>query len=104
MRNKTIDFSLEDGAIYLESAIKEPDLKSNVDVDCVVNKFILGDTLKTLKKLPKKSVDLLICDPPYNLNKSFGKNKFLAISSAELLRYSSERGIPTEMYFCNESL
>ena len=48
MRNKTIDFSLEDGAIYLESAIKEPDLKSNVDVDCVVNNFILGDALKTL--------------------------------------------------------
>ncbi len=90
MRNKTIDFSLEDGAIYLESAIKEPDLKSNVDVDCVVNKFILGDTLKTLKKLPKKSVDLLICDPPYNLNKSFGKNKFLAISSKDYIEYTKE--------------
>lgn len=88
MRNKTIDFSVEDGAIYLKSALNEKDLKKDTSLENVVDKFILGDTYEALKKLPKKSVDLLICDPPYNLNKKFGKNAFLAISSEEYIKYT----------------
>ena len=32
-----------------------------------VNKVLLGDSLKRLKELPDKSVDLVFADPPYNL-------------------------------------
>lgn len=35
---------------------------------------ICGDALIELKKLPDKSVDLIVTDPPYNLNKDYGNN------------------------------
>ncbi len=38
--------------------------------------IIQGDCLKVAKLLPDQFVDLLILDPPYNLNKSFNGRKF----------------------------
>ncbi len=73
MRNKTINISVTDGQEYLQKAVLEKDLEK---VEKLNNLCILGDTLTALEKLPKKSVDLLIADPPYNLNKTFGENKF----------------------------
>ena len=37
---------------------------------------IRGDCLKVAKSLPQNFVDLLVLDPPYNLNKSFNGRKF----------------------------
>ena len=34
--------------------------------------IILGDAIEELKKIESKSVDLIIADPPYNLNKDYG--------------------------------
>ena len=33
---------------------------------------ICGDALVELKKIPDKSIDLIVTDPPYNLNKDYG--------------------------------
>jgi len=41
-----------------------------------IGRTIVGDCFEILPKLPKHSVDLLILDPPYNLNKKFGGNSF----------------------------
>jgi len=38
--------------------------------------IICGDAFSVLPKLPRGTVDLLFADPPYNLNKSFGSEKF----------------------------
>ncbi len=38
------------------------------------NKIYSGDCVKLMKNLPDNSVDLIIIDPPYNLNKDFGNN------------------------------
>ena len=35
---------------------------------------ICGDSIIELKKLPDKSVDLIVTDPPYNLSKDYGNN------------------------------
>ncbi len=35
---------------------------------------ICGDAIEELKKLPDKSVQLVVTDPPYNLNKDYGNN------------------------------
>jgi len=35
---------------------------------------ICGDALQELKKLEDNSVDLIVTDPPYNLNKDYGNN------------------------------
>ena len=37
--------------------------------------IINGDALEKLKDIPSESIDLIITDPPYNLNKDYGKNK-----------------------------
>lgn len=37
--------------------------------------IICGDILEELKKIPDKSIRLIITDPPYNLNKNYGNNQ-----------------------------
>src|SRR5699024_8822316 len=37
-----------------------------------LNKIIFGDCIKAMNQIPDQSVDLIIADPPYNLNKDFG--------------------------------
>ncbi len=71
-RNKTIDFSLKEGEKYLENCIKEQEISVSVPI----NSICLGDTFEIVKKIKDKSVDLLIVDPPYNLDKNFHGNKF----------------------------
>lgn len=72
-RNKTIDMTVEEGKKYLERCIR---ISSKASLEQVLDKTILGDTFETLKKLPEHSVDLLIVDPPYNLDKDFHGKKF----------------------------
>ena len=46
---------------------------SNTDVlSTVRNKIICGDVLETMRKLPNKSVGLIVTSPPYNLKNSTG--------------------------------
>lgn len=74
IRNKTIipnkDFEKE--LITLDNA--------NFDNDIVP---IYDDLMNVLPKLPKESVDLLIVDPPYNLTKIYGNNKFSKLTEEE---------------------
>ena len=72
-RNKTIDLTLEEGKKYLDRCLR---LTGPADLDRILDKTILGDTFSVLPLLPRKFVDLLIVDPPYNLDKDFHGNKF----------------------------
>lgn len=85
IRNKTIDFSLEEGKDYLKNCVKAE--KVNKDT---INKTVLGDTFTALKRLPDKFVDLLIVDPPYNLNKSFNGNNFKKTGYKEYSLYTEK--------------
>ena len=38
------------------------------------NKIHYGDCIKQMQKLENDSIDLIIADPPYNLNKDFGNS------------------------------
>jgi site-specific DNA-methyltransferase (adenine-specific) len=40
------------------------------------NAIVCGDACEVLIQLPESSFDLLFADPPYNLTKNFGKQKF----------------------------
>ncbi len=37
--------------------------------------LIMGDAIENLKELSDKSIDLVVTDPPYNLNKDYGKSQ-----------------------------
>lgn len=41
-----------------------------------LGKTVLGDCMDVFKKIPNGVIDLLILDPPYNLNKKFGSKTF----------------------------
>lgn len=86
-RNKTIDISVEEGMQYLRRCIT---LSKEVSVEEVLDKTIYGDTLENLKLLPKNSVDLLIVDPPYNLDKNFHGKKFKKTSDEIYEEYTEE--------------
>lgn len=38
----------------------------------ILNKITLGDSIELLKQLPDECADLIVADPPYNLDKDFG--------------------------------
>ncbi len=51
-------------------------------LDGAENKIVCGDALEILSKLnPERKFDLLFADPPYNLTKTFGKERFNERSS-----------------------
>lgn len=72
-RNKTIDITVEEGKEYLERCIT---VSQKSETSSILNKTIIGDTFSVLPLLPEKFVDLLIVDPPYNLDKDFNGKKF----------------------------
>ena len=72
-RNKTIDISVEEGKDYLKRCVV---IEKKAELSEILDKTILGNTLEVLSLLPENSVDLLIVDPPYNLDKDFHGNKF----------------------------
>ena len=84
-RNKTIDITVDEGREYLDKCIR---IDSKQSLEGVVDKTIIGDTFNTLKLLPEKSIDLLIVDPPYNLDKDFNGNKFKKMSHIDYEEYT----------------
>lgn len=84
-KNKTIDFSLDDGKEYLD---KCDIVESKVSLDKVLDKTILGDCFNVLDFLPKQSVDLLIVDPCYNLDKNFHGMKFSKLNETDYVKYT----------------
>lgn len=86
-RNKTIDMSIEEGREYLNRCIK---VEKPVALEEIQNKTILGDTFEVLSNLPKQFVDLLVVDPPYNLDKNFNGKKFKKTSDEMYEEYTGQ--------------
>lgn len=76
-RNRTIEVHADEIELYRKSLVSGKDLSD------FENKIICGDAFQILKKLPENSFDLLFADPPYNLTKKFGAEKFKQTSLDE---------------------
>ena len=87
-RNKTIDFSLEEGQKYLDMCLRGDASDAPFATGEANDTIILGDCFDVLKRLPKESVDLLIVDPPYNMDKDFSGRKFKKTSPEEYERFT----------------
>ena len=87
-RNKTIDISIEEGKSYLERCLRADELGELQD------KTICGNCMEIMQRLPEGIVELAIIDPPYNLYKDFGGNKFGAMSDEEYEKYTESWLIP----------
>ena len=86
-RNKTIDITVQEGAKYLERCIVPAEKLSLAEI---TDATITGDMLQVMPLLPKKFIDLLIADPPYNLDKSFGGTTFRKMSDDDYTLYTDE--------------
>ncbi len=83
LRNKTIDFSIEEGKPYLEKCVKVEEVEK-----IPKNKIVIGDLFSAIDKIEDNSIDLLIADPPYNLFKNFHGNEFKKTSSERYIEYT----------------
>lgn len=72
-KNRTITITGEEKTELLKSVIS---VDEPVSLEFITNRLIRDDFFESIRKLPQKFVDLLILDPPYNLNKSFNSNSF----------------------------
>ena len=86
-RNKTIDLTVAEGGEYLARCLQ---LSAPTDLTEVTDKTLLGDTFALLPLLPKESVDLLIVDPPYNLDKDFHGSTFKKTSEADYMAFTEQ--------------
>ena len=83
-RNKTIDFSVADGEKYIAKCVSAESYNGETDA------VVLGDAFRALKKIPDSAVDLLIVDPPYNLFKDFGGNRFKKLGEEDYAAYTEK--------------
>ena len=83
-RNKTIDFTLEEGGKYLTECVYEKDYGGEE------NAFVIGDAFAALKKIADGSVDLLIVDPPYALRKNFHGSVFKKMDGEDYAAYTEK--------------
>jgi site-specific DNA-methyltransferase (adenine-specific) len=85
VRNKTIDFPLEQADKYLSLCKNE-----QTEVEITPDAVVIGDAYKSLEKIKDGSVDLLIVDPPYNMDKNFHGNGFKRTNFEEYANYTEQ--------------
>lgn len=85
LRNKTIDFSLDNAQQYLSKVITAEELTKGT-----INKTVVGDCFMALDNIKDNSVDLLIVDPPYNLFKNFHGKEFKKLDSKSYSDYTEK--------------
>ncbi len=85
-RNKTLTITDEEYKELVKSVYK-PTPDKPLEISRIINKTIIGDTLKLIKLIPSDSFDLIIIDPPYNLSKNFNGLKFHSMSNEAYLEY-----------------
>ena len=83
-RNKTIDFSLEDGEEFLKKSVPSAKYRGEE------NKIVCGDFFDAINKVKDNSVDLLIVDPPYDLTKNFHGGVFKKIGDKAYAEYTEK--------------
>lgn len=76
-RNRTLDLTKTEAETFKKRLVY---LNEVTELESFRNRVICGDAFEALKILPRDSVDLLFADPPYNLTKDFGAEKFRQIS------------------------
>jgi site-specific DNA-methyltransferase (adenine-specific) len=84
LRNKTLTLFDAERQKYKNMLVRVGD---TVALSNIVNKTVCGDLLTISDKLPKGFADLLVIDPPYNLNKDFGGLKFSKTNDEAYLAY-----------------
>lgn len=84
-RNKTIDFTLEEGEKYANRVLLPESIHH---YNHLIDKTINGDTFDIVKKIPDESIDLIVVDPPYNLSKNYHGKSFNKLNHEEYAAFT----------------
>lgn len=84
--NRTITLTDSEREVFLQQVLHVP-IDSATDL---MNKIICADIFKAIQYIPRKSVDLLFVDPPYNLSKTFNNNSFSKMDLAEYAQWMDD--------------
>ena len=82
-RNRTLTISNSEIPLLEERIVKGEDLKTGFKDDMIVN----SDILSCVDTIPDAYFDLVILDPPYNLDKNFNGRKFSSLPEKEYEEY-----------------
>jgi site-specific DNA-methyltransferase (adenine-specific) len=85
-RNRTLTVA-KDEYDKLAKKLFKPEGTESLALDKILNKTVLGDTLELIRSIPDEIFDLIIIDPPYNLNKDFNGMKFKSMDNASYVAY-----------------
>lgn len=85
-RNRTLTLNSDEIPFFQEKLISIENLKNGENL---INKTINADVFQALNFIPDEFADLIIIDPPYNLSRNFGGNKFNAMKDDEYDEYLS---------------
>lgn len=83
-RNRTMTLGAAE-CRELEKSLLRP--KGKLSAAEAADRLILGDVMEVAPRLPANFADLLILDPPYNLDKEFNGRKFTRTSGDGYLEY-----------------
>jgi site-specific DNA-methyltransferase (adenine-specific) len=86
-RNRTLVLTEDDSVKYSKNLVT---LSQKVRFEDIISKTVNQDLLEAGSLLPSNFVDLLIVDPPYNLNKSFNGKSFKKTSFDEYENYTRD--------------
>ena len=88
-KNKTIDLTVEEGKAYLDRCLRYEE-GNEYKEEQISDKILIGDSLKVAGTLPAGFVDLMIADPPYNLDKQFHGYNFHEMAYEAYEKYTEE--------------
>lgn len=84
-RNRTISLTETETDLYLSKCVCPTKASTLSDI---TDTIIHGDALNVIDYLPLACVDLLIVDPPYNLNKTYSNTTFKQMSDTEYATFT----------------
>lgn len=85
-RNRTLTVNDAEREIYRSRLLRKEDVM-HVSEITYYNKTICEDIITIIDQLPPKIADLIIIDPPYNLDKNFDGFKFKSSDNENYLSY-----------------
>lgn len=83
-RNRTITLGPAEGSTFTSRLLR---ITGPITAQELYGRTICQDLFEALPFLPSEFVDLLIVDPPYNLDKSFNSNSFKTLSQEDYSRW-----------------
>jgi site-specific DNA-methyltransferase (adenine-specific) len=85
-RNRTITLSETERRTYAQKLLR-PDAGRCFVMEELIDRTISGDLTEVIYLIPDGIADLIVIDPPYNLNKDFHGFKFRSSGTQEYLAY-----------------